>query len=362
VSVQAGGTPVEIRHGRRAIVSTDMPDWIILSGASPVAVHIYAILNAHVNQRRGDGKSWPTQDTIAAMVGYSRGDKIKPFITELVTLGAIEVDYSNRMPRRCCYTVHEVPADGYAGPMTVAAWYQQRDAEKGQVTPVTPARGEQAPVTPARGEHVPPVGGEHVAPVEGDKQSRRNNLEETTTPPTPSDETAGPDPAGPGGGEKDQQGKGNSPASPTPQQIVEAVCRTGDVIPARQPRGRTLDLIAEKVAGKLAEGWSAGDLVDALGGSMLDVINVRKVIEFRLAELGPPPPPAPPRPPVKPPAPAGQPKDDGESARLLEAGRMAASAAAGAARAAVEAAATEYRRGLERPLAEIRRERRGVRR
>ncbi len=190
MSTHRGGTPVEVRHGRRAVISTDQPDWITLSGASPTAVHIYAILAAHVNQRRGDGTSWPTQETLAAMVGYSRGDKVKPFIDELRTLGAVDVEYMKVMPRRCIYTVHETPLPGYAGPMTVAEWYATRDETKAQVSAVTPARGEQGepadeevPVTPQGGEHVTPVGGEHVSPQEGDKQPRNNN-QEKTPPPT----------------------------------------------------------------------------------------------------------------------------------------------------------------------------------
>lgn len=186
------GTPVEVRQGRRAVISTDTPDWIVLSGSTPTAVHIYNILNAHVNQRRGDGLSWPTQETLAAMVGLSRGDKVKPYTDELKALGAIDIDYEG-MPRRCIYTIHEVPLVGYAGPMTVAEWYQ-RHREKAQVTPVTPSRGEQqtdepaaGPVPPSGGEHVPPSGGEHATPSGGDKQPRNNNQEKTTPPPSDPD-------------------------------------------------------------------------------------------------------------------------------------------------------------------------------
>lgn len=169
---------------------------------SSQAYRIYGILAAHVNQDRGDQQAWPTMDTLAELVGVSRGDKLARYIYELEELGAVTVLRRQGMPARNIYVVHETPLEEFAGPMTVAAWYHVRKANA-QVTPVPPSRGVldddpkgQTPVPPSGGVLVPPLRGDQVAPSRGVKQPRTNNheLTEDQEPPNPHASAGEPDP------------------------------------------------------------------------------------------------------------------------------------------------------------------------
>ena len=114
------------KNGRRFPYTT-IGDWVPLSGVSSRAVHVYCLLRMHVNDDRRNGKAWPSQGTLAAMVGIKKYDVIAAAIRELVDLGAVEVETEKTKDgRRNTYTVHESPADDYAGPVSGDAWYAER--------------------------------------------------------------------------------------------------------------------------------------------------------------------------------------------------------------------------------------------
>lgn len=152
---------LEIRAGRRAPFS-QVGDWVGLAAILPQAKLLYQILEMHVNAVRaadGDREVWPTQDMLAAMVGLSRGDKIKPHIDALVAMQAIEVRkirYAGGMRERTIYTVHQTPPEDFAGVRSLQDWYRlnkaailqkaaeraaKRKPKKPQVARVTPAEG-----------------------------------------------------------------------------------------------------------------------------------------------------------------------------------------------------------------------------
>jgi hypothetical protein len=197
---------------------TQAPDWVALSGVSPEAHSLHTKLAMHMNRDRGDALVWPGADTLAAMMGVSRGDKVTKWLAELVEIDAIEIRRVG-MPRRNLYVVNTVPAAGYAGPTTLKQWYAlnrpgleeskaaaklKRDARRAAAKPqvnavapesgehtVTPKSGEQ--VTPKAGEHVSPDSREHVTPVSGREQDLREPDLKEQIPPTPrSSETAAP--------------------------------------------------------------------------------------------------------------------------------------------------------------------------
>jgi hypothetical protein len=190
----------ELEAGREPPPWSQAPDWVHLSEASPTAKELHTILSAHINQKRaGKRVVWPSTRSLAKMLGLPRRDKVSPFIAELVKLQAI--DKARRgMPARNVYVVHQMPPEGYDGPLSVADWYERnRDAlaaeaaidkdirdnrkaakkkdaagqKKQQVTPVTPDTGQLgdgAPVTPDTGQLVAPDTGQLVTPPAGREQ------------------------------------------------------------------------------------------------------------------------------------------------------------------------------------------------
>lgn len=118
---------IRIRGGRKFPYTT-VGDWVLMSGVSSRAVHVYTLLRMHVNTERGDEKVWPSQATLAAMVGVKKYDVVAAAIKELVSIGAVEVLPTKKGAngRRNEYVVHEAPPEGYAGPVGQADWYRAR--------------------------------------------------------------------------------------------------------------------------------------------------------------------------------------------------------------------------------------------
>lgn len=104
--------------------------WVALSGVSPGAHSLHCKI-VILDQAGIDANA----DTIAALMGFSRGDKIRPYVAELVAIGALEV-HRVGMPARNTYRPIVDPPVGYAGPITAEDWkraqrtgvyYLQRD-------------------------------------------------------------------------------------------------------------------------------------------------------------------------------------------------------------------------------------------
>lgn len=204
---------VELRAGRRPPQKTEVFDWVTLSGVSPHAIALYVILRMHVNRARDDEEVWTSTLTLAVLMGLSRGDKIKPYLDELVEIGAVEVARGG-LHRKNRYTVHSLPPADYRGVLDVKTWYavhkplldlkrkeekDKRDERrrkqrttKPQANPVTPKTGEQA-VTPETGEQVPPKTGEPVPPFSG-REPRRGFQPAVDEPPTPPPSSSSPPP------------------------------------------------------------------------------------------------------------------------------------------------------------------------
>jgi hypothetical protein len=122
--------PTEIRKGRSAPFSM-VPDWITVSSVSPSAKALYVTLQAHANQERGNGRVWPSVDTIAKLLGFSRRQSIVQYVRELQDLGAIDVETeATRTGKRNTYTVHELPPEGYAGLLSLQGFYAAQRAEQ----------------------------------------------------------------------------------------------------------------------------------------------------------------------------------------------------------------------------------------
>lgn len=145
--------------------------WVALSGVSAGAMALYWMLAMHLNRTRGDRYVWPTTAVLAHMMGYSRGDKIKRFVDELVAIGAIRVITvpDLRGPqKRNVYRLRRNPPEGYAGPVSLGAFYKQLDEAYEQET-----AGD--PVCPETGVHVAPETGGDVGPRTGAVTTRTPN-------------------------------------------------------------------------------------------------------------------------------------------------------------------------------------------
>jgi hypothetical protein len=96
--------------------------WAIFAlGLTPVARHLYTIMVSMINRKRGDDDVWPSLDLLAVWLGFSRGDKVTPYMDELIDAGAIDkrTRHMNGFKTRNVYRVRRNPPDGWAGAKTL---------------------------------------------------------------------------------------------------------------------------------------------------------------------------------------------------------------------------------------------------
>ncbi|MET8848065.1 hypothetical protein [Amycolatopsis sp. NPDC004625] len=94
-----------------------LPQWIMLSGATPQAQMLFTILHARVNKRRGDQLVWCSLSSCAEIMGFSSRQKVTRYKKELKELGAIDV--IERPGQTDHVIVHETPPPGYTGFVTL---------------------------------------------------------------------------------------------------------------------------------------------------------------------------------------------------------------------------------------------------
>lgn len=162
--------------------------WVALSGVSAGALALYWMLAMHLNRTRGDRYVWPTTDILAHMLGYSRGDKIKRFVDELVAIGAIRVisvpDLKGPQKRNV-YRLRRNPPEGYAGPVSLKQFYAQLSEAYEEETAgetVYPETGGHV-LPEMRGDVAPETGG-HVAPRTGAVTTRTPNYKNRKNAPS----------------------------------------------------------------------------------------------------------------------------------------------------------------------------------
>lgn len=98
--------------------------WAIFAiGLTPVARHLYTIMVAMINRTRGDTDVWPSLDLLAAWLGFSRGDKVTPYMDELIAIGAIDkrTRRIHGMKTRNVYRVRRNPPENWAGALSLKA-------------------------------------------------------------------------------------------------------------------------------------------------------------------------------------------------------------------------------------------------
>lgn len=110
------------QRGRRAAETfTQSGVWVLVAAISPTAKTLYALLRAHVNNGRGDGLAYPSQDALAQMLGRSQS-VVSRAVAELVAIGAIEV-LARRRHGAHVYLVHDGAPAGHAGARNLSEFY-----------------------------------------------------------------------------------------------------------------------------------------------------------------------------------------------------------------------------------------------
>lgn len=87
VSVEDVNEPFEVEDD--PFPFTAVPDWVTLGVTEDRDLRVYALLRAHVNRKRRDDEAWPSQVTMATVLGLSKPDEIGKSIARLIAMGAV---------------------------------------------------------------------------------------------------------------------------------------------------------------------------------------------------------------------------------------------------------------------------------
>lgn len=211
---------IELAEGRPEPVMpfSMLGDWVMLAlgpqGLRHPALSLYWALCAHLNRNRGDRKVWPTQDTLAEMLGYSEGNKIAPYLRELVAIGALEIikkpvrGGGGRV--RCLYVIHKTPPPDYDGFECLDDFYADRAARQAadraaamtaeQEPPEKPEPAASSPKSPGAqmstrpgcpNEHPAECSDEHLNQKKKPEEENKNGGACRRPPEPPADPPAG---------------------------------------------------------------------------------------------------------------------------------------------------------------------------
>lgn len=170
---------MRIKQGRRAPY-TQLGDWVMLAPTDVVrhaAKVLYWALSAHLTVKQDDDtepelRVNPTLEMLAAMLGFSRKDKLLPYIDDLEALGAIEVD-SELVPgegnrRRNTYTIHQSPPPEYDHYESLGEFYRAfRKAKAVERAARKAARAAGTEPVPGSRNGVPGPGSPNEVPGSG---------------------------------------------------------------------------------------------------------------------------------------------------------------------------------------------------
>lgn len=307
--------PTEIGEGRRFPFHV-VGHWVMLAIdpktgkiLHPAARTLYSILKMHANRDTAEAK--PSTETLAELMGVSRGDKVTPYLQALVRVGAIDIDVRrtgvNRMRKRNFYTVHESPPPGYTGYLSLAEYYAVRKGKTaGQSGP--PEKGgsgpgatsdDTTPEPPKRGGPETPKTGAPDNPKTGgpDTPKRGQELDQPRT--TSSKNNYGEEEAARArGSESGHEGNEQAPELPAPSHFALVSIRQ-IIADAPQTKGAGKDELPELIGDtevdelarmfdaeteRLAEHRSGagGDLMLWLRRGLSTADSLLAVLRFRL--------------------------------------------------------------------------------
>lgn len=186
-------TQFEVRTGRPSGY-TSVGDWVLLAPITDRAVRIYCLLRMHC-EGLTDDEAWPSQRTLASMLGVKKADTIQNAIKELVELGAVEVQtVAAQHGRHNRYVVHLSPPPGYEkGPRDRTSYYAARQGG-------TPKSGVTRSVgyPEIRGDGYPEIRGDGSPQISGQKQYKveavQTEISQEQTPSSNADASAATEP------------------------------------------------------------------------------------------------------------------------------------------------------------------------
>ncbi|MFC8463369.1 hypothetical protein [Streptomyces sp. NPDC057250] len=135
------------------------------------AIALYNFLAMHLSMSRRDRYVWPTRDSLAALMGYPRADKISPFVNLLVEIDAlvvIKIPNGAGPEKRNVYRLRRNPPQGYAGHVVLSEMYAAMEA-------LTATEGDGV-----AGQPVCPENGVDVHPENGSVTTTTLNKKKTT--------------------------------------------------------------------------------------------------------------------------------------------------------------------------------------
>jgi hypothetical protein len=103
-----------------------IPHWVLLADVPPRAVVLYGVLVEHVNRDPENpmcGRAWPSQDTLADLLGISRRQTVQALVSELERIGACQADVvrAKNGSRKTYYRVFAEPPNSYQGRVSMFA-------------------------------------------------------------------------------------------------------------------------------------------------------------------------------------------------------------------------------------------------
>lgn len=105
-----------VREGRCAPPVTFVPDWVILSGVSPQAICLFAVMCMY------DERGAPFDlDVLAKTMKVRDARDLAPWITELIGVDAVSV---SRESDDDVYTLYQTPPPGYEGRVSLRLPYE----------------------------------------------------------------------------------------------------------------------------------------------------------------------------------------------------------------------------------------------
>lgn len=254
---------------------TPVPVWVLLAGCSAQAYRMYAFLAEHINNRNpGQRIAFPSQKAIAMVMRLKDYRDVAKYREELVALGAIrceEFRYAGGMRRRYRYWVRFNPPEGYAGLVSLAAFYEAhpevkakksqpvKDAALGK--PAGQAGGGKKP-TSGGGENPTSQGGESPTaqqpdPVEPDPVERDGTPSARSALDARSASTSGSKGSSSSGSAASGKKK-SAPLTPSQRQQVQAVrsllpADLNTALPDRTPRNLSDAILDALAAGRPRE-------------------------------------------------------------------------------------------------------------
>jgi len=277
-------TPIEIIPDEPQYDFVLAPHWILLAPLKHASIRLYLLMRAHINNQRaktGDQRVWPSQHTLAEMMGLSRADKVWPYLADLQDHGLISTQHTTtgNMRDRNVYRIRMNPPPGWEGHLSTTDFH----AAKKSVDNPPP---KKAPVGKTAGGAVDPKTGlrrpENRSPVGPKTGPELYELELDESPPPTS--------------------SANSPERVAPQpveeeEVDEDIKTKIDTLPwyGHQPSPTQLRQLARKTKPLLRKGavWPLlrAALVASTHSGVRDIVAVylHRLQEIRLEDVSPPP-------------------------------------------------------------------------